>query len=696
MCRGQVCEGSSGLVASPDVNHRSHLRTGWASVTIAPMRRSISVVVMAMAATGCENKQPRFEGPLPVTFGDCGGTNLTWVSGPRPRPFTQEQAERVQVANAPKPPAPPPTPPDPAQTAPPKPPEEARAQRMEAVRKAGILGTVTEGGAFASLTGTSGLGGLDDAAIYGGLLGTDAGDPSGGFGFGLTGMDPGGVTGWGTIGTGRYGTIGNSRGGMRGRRAGGPTVSIGQPAATGDLDKTIIRRYIKRNIQKLQYCYEKQLLVSPKLAGTVTAEFTIDPQGKVSGSTASGVDPQVAECVKTVIAGIEFPRPKGGSVVVRYPFTFRSVDGATGSGSGAGAGAGSGSATGAMQDPPAAPPPAPPAPAPTPVPAATPYKAGEHNPLRAEASALEECLRKNPKPYGALVVELGYDASGAVKSATPYGLDGDAAKACVVEIAMKVKRDGAGPAAQRCSIAFGERPPDDGPIIAITAEAITVNGAQVATVKAVVDDPGKATAITALFDRMKRAIDGSLAPSAPVVAIRGPGVIRPLPATPIRVVARVVRSVTAAGDDYVLASQAGAGWRLLRVIEGAVPVVPVPVGTGGSWNAPPGHPRVSAFDPERVHLSLFVSKDHLRVGLSRVNEFQQIKRTGGGEWDELAKLLVVHKASALFLDRQDVEIAGDDGVTYGEVVHVIDAATKAGFTWWQLTDPEQLSARPAP
>ena len=150
-------------------------------------------------------------------------------------------------------------------------------------RTAGILGSTAliQGGAFASLTGTGDVSsGFDDSNIYGGLLGNEAGEMNGGFGFGRSGFGPGGGgTGWGTIGTGRYGTIGHGsgtgsgygvgggRGGMRGRTSAVPTVSIGQPNAQGDLDKAIIRRYIKRNIQKITYCYEKQLLAKPGLVG---------------------------------------------------------------------------------------------------------------------------------------------------------------------------------------------------------------------------------------------------------------------------------------------------------------------------------------------------------------------------------------------------------------------------------------------
>jgi len=219
-------------------------------------------------------------------------------------------------------------------------PQLARQQAIEQARTAGILGSsaLTQGGAFASLTGTGDISsGFDDGNIYGGLLGNEAGEMNGGFGFGRSGFGPGGGgTGWGTIGTGRYGTIGHGsgtgsgygvgggRGGMRGRTAAVPTVSIGQPNAQGDLDKAIIRRYIKRNIQKIQYCYEKELLAKPGLAGTVSTQFFITPNGTVASSTGSGVDGNVASCVAGVIKDIEFPKPKGGGgVQVNYPFTFR-------------------------------------------------------------------------------------------------------------------------------------------------------------------------------------------------------------------------------------------------------------------------------------------------------------------------------------------------------------------------------------
>jgi hypothetical protein len=223
-------------------------------------------------------------------------------------------------------------------------PQLARQQAIEAARTAGILGSsaFTQGGAFASLTGTGDISsGLDDADIYGGLLGDEAGEMQGGFGYGRGGVGPGGGgQGWGTIGTGRFGTIGHGdgtgtgygvgggRGGMKGRTSAVPTVSIGTPSANGDLDKAIIRRYIKRNLPKIQYCYEKELLAKPSLAGTVQTQFLIMPNGTVASANGNGVDGTVAACVASVVKSIEFPKPKnGGSVQVNYPFIFRAAGG---------------------------------------------------------------------------------------------------------------------------------------------------------------------------------------------------------------------------------------------------------------------------------------------------------------------------------------------------------------------------------
>jgi biopolymer transport protein ExbD len=113
--------------------------------------------------------------------------------------------------------------------------------------------------------------------------------------------------------------------------------------------------------------------------------------------------------------------------------------------------------------------------------------------------------------------------------------------------------------------------------------------------------------------------------------------------------------------------------------------VPVPL---GAPDAPAGEP-----DDERVNLSVYIGKDHVWVGLSRVNEFQELAR-GTDLADTLTRALQEQKASAFFADRTDLEIGADDGVSYADVVSVIDVATKAGFTDWRLARLQALSARP--
>ena len=98
---------------------------------------------------------------------------------------------------------------------------------------------------------------------------------------------------------------------------------MGADQVTGDLDKAIIRRYIRRSMPRIRFCYEKQLQVDPNLRGTITVQFIINPVGQVLRSVGSGFDKKVADCVAAAIQAIQFPKPKGaGLVMVRYPFHF--------------------------------------------------------------------------------------------------------------------------------------------------------------------------------------------------------------------------------------------------------------------------------------------------------------------------------------------------------------------------------------
>ena len=112
------------------------------------------------------------------------------------------------------------------------------------------------------------------------------------------------------------------------RKASQPAVRIGSAVSTGDLDKSLIRRYVRRTLPAIRHCYEKALVRQPDLAGTVTSRFTIDTDGRVAESTADGVgDPVLESCVAELIGAIQFPAARGGGLVkVRYPFQFKRAE----------------------------------------------------------------------------------------------------------------------------------------------------------------------------------------------------------------------------------------------------------------------------------------------------------------------------------------------------------------------------------
>jgi biopolymer transport protein ExbD len=104
-------------------------------------------------------------------------------------------------------------------------------------------------------------------------------------------------------------------------------------------------------------------------------------------------------------------------------------------------------------------------------------------------------------------------------------------------------------------------------------------------------------------------------------------------------------------------------------------------------------------DDEHVTLSVLVQADHIWVGLSRVNEFQDIAKKGDSQdWEKFETTLKEHKASAFFADRTDIEVAGESTtqspVEYQDIIHAMDVAVKVGFQDVGLTDPAGLAARP--
>ena len=152
----------------------------------------------------------------------------------------------------------------------------------------------------------------------------------------------GGGLGEGTIGYGPLGTIGKCRncrpgdvgygtgvGTLHKRKAGRTPPPRGRVIVKGSLDKSIIRRVIRRHINEVKYCYQNELQSSPDLYGRVVINFSIMGNGQVAASRverSTMKNDRVESCVTRAVRRWLFPKPmNGGVVVVSYPFVFHSA-----------------------------------------------------------------------------------------------------------------------------------------------------------------------------------------------------------------------------------------------------------------------------------------------------------------------------------------------------------------------------------
>jgi hypothetical protein len=113
-------------------------------------------------------------------------------------------------------------------------------------------------------------------------------------------------------------------GGAEARKPSMPSVVILTPKVTGQLDPNIVRRYLMRNRNKFQYCYEKHLASNPLLEGKLEAAWEIRPDGKVINAGTMGLDGEVAACAKRVLESIEYPKPRNKKgVAVNVVFVMK-------------------------------------------------------------------------------------------------------------------------------------------------------------------------------------------------------------------------------------------------------------------------------------------------------------------------------------------------------------------------------------
>jgi hypothetical protein len=101
------------------------------------------------------------------------------------------------------------------------------------------------------------------------------------------------------------------------------------PTILGGLDKSSIDTVIKRNIAQIRYCYQRELFMSPNLSGKVVVKFVIAKDGSVSRASVSAStlkSSKVEDCILNRFMKFSFQQPKGGIVIVKYPFVFQSID----------------------------------------------------------------------------------------------------------------------------------------------------------------------------------------------------------------------------------------------------------------------------------------------------------------------------------------------------------------------------------
>ncbi|GMU04388.1 hypothetical protein ASNO1_06400 [Corallococcus caeni] len=156
-------------------------------------------------------------------------------------------------------------------------------------------------------------------------------------GLGTFGLGGGGKGGGATLGAELLrgkggGGIGALGAGGVGKGAVGGTVTRATArsisSTQGTVDREAVAKVINSHLNEVHGCYERALLKDPGLAGKVVLEWAIGLNGRVaSAKTKSSTlrNASVEACILSSLKGWQFPAPKGGLVIITYPFLFNSV-----------------------------------------------------------------------------------------------------------------------------------------------------------------------------------------------------------------------------------------------------------------------------------------------------------------------------------------------------------------------------------
>lgn len=99
-------------------------------------------------------------------------------------------------------------------------------------------------------------------------------------------------------------------------------------------------------------------------------------------------------------------------------------------------------------------------------------------------------------------------------------------------------------------------------------------------------------------------------------------------------------------------------------------------------------------EEEMVVLSVLLATGRTWIGLSRVNEFQEIPAAAERpDFEKLQSTLKEHKRSAFFTDRADIELGAEAG-TSGDILTMLGIACDTGFIDVAVLPVEELGAVP--
>jgi len=248
------------------------------------------------------------------------------------KPEKKPEKAPEKVAEAPKPKEK--VPPPPPKETPPPPPE---SKALKALAKLSAAGPATNDVLAAVDKLGSGPGSKNVKTSNYKLSGLIGKAPIANAGLGTFGLGGGGKGGGSTLGAellrgkggGGIGALG--AGGVGKGQVGGVVTratSRSVAAPQGSIDREAVAKVINSHLQEVYACYERALLKDTGLAGKVVLEWTIGGSGGVvAAKTKSSTlrNGAVEACILSNLKKWQFPAPKGGLVIISYPFIFNSV-----------------------------------------------------------------------------------------------------------------------------------------------------------------------------------------------------------------------------------------------------------------------------------------------------------------------------------------------------------------------------------